>query len=115
MELSGEQGTLSLAQGFITDETKTLTKGAARILASGQTDMVIMGHTHERVEPSKSLAYINTGCWTRYFQFQPKHFKISWDMLKPQAAEYFPYKLDFAEIIAPGREGVQLRTFHFKP
>jgi UDP-2,3-diacylglucosamine pyrophosphatase LpxH len=109
--LSGEDGTLSLLGGFIANETKALKKAAVGILKQGGVDMVIMGHTHERVEPTAEFAYINTGCWTRYLKFGPLDFAISWKMLKPQAADHFPYRLDYVDISGPGKEGVQLLTF----
>ena len=111
LSADGEDGTLSLMGGFVVNETKTLKRAAAAILAQGGVDMVLMGHTHERVEPSPALAYINSGCWTRCLTFGTLDFAISWNMLKAEAADHFPYKLDYVDITGPGTKGARLRTY----
>ena len=54
-------GTLTLGKGFLADETKCLKDEAKAILARGDATDVVMGHTHERVDGSTDLRYVNPG------------------------------------------------------
>jgi len=103
-------GTLTLATGFTVDETKELTETAGRALAAKDIDLVVMGHTHEVIQRS-SRAYINTGCWIRYYRFDPNEKTVAWEVLKSDSYQRFPYELNYVEI-TPGKSATaQLSTF----
>jgi UDP-2,3-diacylglucosamine pyrophosphatase LpxH len=110
--VEGRAGTLTLAKGFTVDETKELVKMATKILSSNSVEFVIMGHTHEAVEPSSQLAYINTGSWTRNLDFGRGETPSSWSLLRADATELFPYELNFADIPADHPFRIELRNFH---
>jgi hypothetical protein len=73
---AGHKGYLTLATSYMGDETADL-KGASRdIIARGLATGVVMGHTHEAVNPNDNLAYANTGSWTRYYVEKPARGKV---------------------------------------
>ncbi|HZH30236.1 MAG TPA: metallophosphoesterase [Pyrinomonadaceae bacterium] len=92
-------GTLSMGQAFFVDETEKLREAAQKVLNKEGVAYAVMGHTHEPVEGQR---YINTGCWTRYYRFGGDENMRSWDVLKENSYELFPYELRYAEI-APGQ------------
>lgn len=93
--LGSTPGTLSLGKGFFVDETQKLAEAALRILNRDGVEYAIMGHTHE---PVTGKHYINTGCWTRYYRFGGDQNMRSWDVLKEDSYQLFPYELRYAEI-----------------
>ena len=104
-----DQGVLELGKGFTVNETDELRKGAAAILkepANG-CDVVIMGHTHERVDEA---GYLNTGSWTRYYEVPASGKLEPWSVLRSRSYERFPYRLDYASVASPGGRA-ELKTF----
>lgn len=95
--LGSTKGTLSLGKGFFVDETQKLAEAALRVLNRDGVEYAIMGHTHE---PVTGPHYINTGCWTRYYRFGGDQNMSSWDVLKEDSYQLFPYELRYAEILA---------------
>jgi UDP-2,3-diacylglucosamine pyrophosphatase LpxH len=94
----GDQGYLTLGGGFIADETAELKKAAAKIISDGLATAVVMGHTHEPVDVSLALNYVNTGSWIRYFGQTANDKRSSWKLLQKGAYANFPYELAYAEI-----------------
>lgn len=92
-------GTLSMGKAFFVDETQELVKAAQKILNKEGVTYAIMGHTHEPVDGRR---YINTGCWTRYYRFGSDEDMRSWDVLKENSYQQFPYELRYAEVV-PGQ------------
>ncbi|MCP2086137.1 UNVERIFIED_ORG: UDP-2,3-diacylglucosamine pyrophosphatase LpxH [Paraburkholderia sediminicola] len=80
---SENDGTLSLAKGFLVDETKILKDAAARLLVEHNVKCVVMGHTHEKVD---DLAYKNPGSWTRYWQMAKDDPTPGWAEMVKQAS-----------------------------
>ena len=73
-----------------------------------------MGHTHEPAIPTTDLAYMNTGCWTRYYQEgKEKRTKWSWDLLRKSAQENFPYELAYAQVEID--DGLSVKRMIFRP
>lgn len=99
---TGHKGYLTLVTSYMGDETADL-KGASRdIIARRLATEVVMGHTHEAVNPDDALAYANTGSWTRYYVEKPgSQIAKSWNLLKPSAIEHFPYE-HFRQVIGRG-------------
>jgi UDP-2,3-diacylglucosamine pyrophosphatase LpxH len=93
---------LSLGKGFYVDETAELTRAAGRLQGEHGTDVVLMGHTHERVDATPDVRYFNTGCWTRYYRHARDPKLGAWAVLKEGSYKDFPYQLNYAEV-APGR------------
>jgi UDP-2,3-diacylglucosamine pyrophosphatase LpxH len=100
LSADGTPGTLSMGAGFFVDETAELVEAAHTTLDREGVSHVVMGHTHE---PVVSPAYVNTGCWTRYFRFGDDGEMRSWKVLNEDSYELFPYRLGFAEIV-PGAD-----------
>jgi UDP-2,3-diacylglucosamine pyrophosphatase LpxH len=112
---SGEDGTLSLARGFLVDESRELIEGARGILARNtDTKLVIMGHTHEALNRPANLAYMNTGSWTRYFQQSASEKLRPWSLLKKGSEKHFPFAPKYAEITSAGAEQAQLFDYAVK-
>jgi UDP-2,3-diacylglucosamine pyrophosphatase LpxH len=78
-----DNGTLSLAKGFLVDETKLLKDAAAQLSTEYNVKCVVMGHTHEKVD---ELAYKNVGSWTRYWQMTKDDPTPSWAEMVRQAS-----------------------------
>ena len=97
--LGATPGTLSLGTAFFVDETQKLAEMALRVLNRDGVEYAVMGHTHQ---PVSNPHYINTGCWTRYYQFGGDQNMRSWDVLKENSYQLFPYELRYAEIPAGG-------------
>jgi UDP-2,3-diacylglucosamine pyrophosphatase LpxH len=101
----GGAGDLTLAGGFFEDETKVLSVAAQERLQEDPTvQTVVMGHTHEAMNRPSGIAYLNTGCWTRYYRFQASEQIHKWSLLRANAPqEHFPYVLYCAVVPAvPG-------------
>lgn len=102
LSLSSEDDNyLSLSKSFRLDETALLTAAAVRILLEDREEsikLVIMGHTHEPVNKPDSLAYFNTGSWTRCYRFDETNQSSSWSILKEQSYTSFPYLLNYVDI-----------------
>jgi len=107
--LGAVPGTLSLGKGFFVDESLKLAEAALRLLNRDGVRYAIMGHTHE---PITSEHYINTGCWTRYYRFGGDQNMRSWDVLREDSYQDFPYELRYAEIMAG--DAPQVRLFREK-
>jgi UDP-2,3-diacylglucosamine pyrophosphatase LpxH len=104
---------MTLARGFFVNETLELKKAATKILSRDDVSAVIMGHTHEPVSASSELAYVNIGCWTRYFQLALEDPVVtSWSLLKKSAYEYFPYEFGYAQAIMDGPNIRLTREIH---
>ncbi len=112
LSLDKQPGTLTLAKEFALDETGRLADAAAEALSSSSVEAVIMGHTHEPIESSPKLAYINTGSWTRNLDFKRGESLSSWSLLDADGVELFPYQLNFADIPSEHTSPPQFRTFH---
>lgn len=104
-------GTLTMAAGFVADETKALTEAADRALATPGVNLVLMGHTHEAVARS-TRSYINTGSWTRYYRYQDGQATASWDVLRTDSYTTFPYQLNYVEILNGRAADARLATYH---
>ncbi|WP_409363104.1 hypothetical protein [Bradyrhizobium lablabi] len=107
----GDDGYLTLGGGFVADETRELRKAARAIIDSGQANAVVMGHTHEPVNPNPDLNYVNTGSWIRYFKEVDGNQRSSWSILKETGYPYFPYELAYAEIGETTRGELVRRIF----
>ncbi|MEK6279006.1 MAG: hypothetical protein AABN95_01500 [Acidobacteriota bacterium] len=108
--LGSGEGELSLYRGFKMDETLKLKKVAKNLLRKDGVKAVVMGHTHEVVD-DPNLAYINSGCWTRYLDFRKSGKIRSWSVLKKNSYDFFPYLLNFVEINPGGSSLIQKKTF----
>jgi UDP-2,3-diacylglucosamine pyrophosphatase LpxH len=96
----GDCNYLTLSSGFIKDETLELESAARAIIRDNRASAVIMGHTHESVNPTTELNYLNIGCWTRYYrEGTGKEVKRSWSLLKESSYEHFPYELAYAQVL----------------
>lgn len=109
--LGGDSRTLDLANGFTIDETEILKKAARAILQQDGVDYVIMGHTHEVVGRRPGSQYINTGCWTRYYEFADRQGTRPWSVLKSHSFQTFPYELNYGLIVPTQQVPVRLETF----
>lgn len=109
---AGAAGYLTLGGGYLADETAAL-KGAARnIIRAGKATTVVMGHTHEPVLPDPDLNYVNVGCWTRYLKGAAEQAKQwSWQLLKADAYQSFPFELAYAEVLQEDPTVVTRRVF----
>src|SRR5262249_26108548 len=110
----GDEGYLSLREGYRVDETAALKTAAREIIGKNLASAVVMGHTHEPVEPEADLNYVNIGSWTRYLDASRcGSQQRSWDLLQKSAFENFPYELAYGELTsdAPG----QLARRVFRP
>jgi UDP-2,3-diacylglucosamine pyrophosphatase LpxH len=111
LSLGGTPGTLSLVRGFSVDETRELVLAAGRVQAQNDVRTIIMGHTHEQVVNPPGIKYINTGCWTRYYDFRRSIELTSWSILKSDSYKLFPYQLNYAEIRPENTEPTRLVTY----
>lgn len=110
--LSGDEGTLSLARGYRINESKELMAGAADVLKKDSSvKMVIMGHTHEPLDRPGGLAYVNTGCWTRYYERTGSDKLRPWSLLKAAAGNQFPYALNFAEVLPDAVDRAEFKSY----
>jgi UDP-2,3-diacylglucosamine pyrophosphatase LpxH len=109
----GDAGYLTLGGGFIADETGELKRAARRIISDGLANAVVMGHTHEPVNPNSDLNYVNTGTWIRYFKEVEGNRRPAWSMLEKSAYANFPFELAYAEI--DDRKGGTLVRRIFRP
>lgn len=109
--MSGEEGKLTLAKGFSLDETRELKRAAAKVLRLPGVTAAIMGHTHEPVDNSTALNYVNTGSWTRYYDFRKGTKLTSWDVLREKSSDSFPYELNYAEINPGQAQPIRKMTF----
>jgi hypothetical protein len=107
----GTAGTLSLAKGFNINETELLRAAARSILESGDAEIVVMGHTHERVDDP---AYFNPGCWTRYYTFAPDDPTPAWQVLREDSYRFFPFQMNYVEIVPARVPLVLIETFREK-
>jgi hypothetical protein len=114
LSASGDEGTLSLARGFRIDESKELMAGAANILNQSDTQLVLMGHTHEALDRPGRLAYLNTGSWTRYYTKTESEKLRPWSLLKAGKNNEFPYALKYAEVHAGSVGEAQLKEYSGK-
>jgi UDP-2,3-diacylglucosamine pyrophosphatase LpxH len=106
-----DDGYLTLGRGFSADETGALQKVAREVIASKAARFVVMGHTHEAVEPMPDLNYVNTGCWIRYLRkTAERSVSGSWALLREAAFDHFPFELAYAEL-----EGERLVREVFRP
>jgi UDP-2,3-diacylglucosamine pyrophosphatase LpxH len=105
---------LSLTKGFSLDETALLMNAATKILDPSldqQATIVVMGHTHERVDREHGLNYLNTGSWTRYYRFDEQTSPSAWSILKEQSYATFPYRLNYVDIDVTRPMLAQLFTY----
>ncbi|HWS55680.1 MAG TPA: hypothetical protein VN228_16195 [Pyrinomonadaceae bacterium] len=110
LSVGGDGRYLALYEGYDFDETEAL-KGAAReILKDGRARAVVMGHTHERVDPSAGLPYVNAGSWTRYYVFGDDEKVDARRLLRTRSYEDFPYQLNYVEIVPARAEPLRLIT-----
>jgi UDP-2,3-diacylglucosamine pyrophosphatase LpxH len=106
MSLAGDDGYLSLRDGYRADETAALKRAAREIIGKGLASAVVMGHTHEPVTPEADLNYVNIGSWTRYLdETRGGTQQRTWDLLQKSSYAHFPYELAYAEVTsaAPAR------------
>lgn len=108
LEQEESGGTLSLAKGFRIDETGALTSAARAVLKAPDVKVVVMGHTHERIDGSD---YLNPGCWTRYYTFAPDNATPSWQVLQEQSYKTFPFQMNYVEIRPEETPIAKLKTF----
>jgi hypothetical protein len=113
LSTGGEAGYLTLADGYLNDETATLKAAAANTIRQGLASAVVMGHTHEAVAANATLNYVNTGCWTRYLRDGVNRREWSWNLLQKTAYQSFPYELAYAEVVSE-RPGALVRRI-FRP
>jgi UDP-2,3-diacylglucosamine pyrophosphatase LpxH len=112
---AGEEGTLELAKGYTVNETQELYRAAERIIETDPTvKMVTMGHTHEPVRQAIQGRYINTGSWTRYYQFDNKDKTRPWSMLKEDSYRAFPYELNYLALTPESSAPFELSTFKMR-
>jgi UDP-2,3-diacylglucosamine pyrophosphatase LpxH len=109
-------GYLTLGSAFLQDETKALKTAACAIVARGDATSVVMGHTHEPVEATAELNYVNTGSWTRYYREEKGARKgASWKLLKRSALEHFPFEGAYALIREESGSQVVRQVFRQSP
>ena len=107
---AGDAGYMTLGLSYLQDETAALKSAAKKILSGGASTTVIMGHTHEPVDPLPTLNYVNIGSWTRYFRQKiGDKTPRSWQLLKTQAS--FPYELAYAAVDSGAKGHVTRRIF----
>jgi predicted phosphodiesterase len=111
MIVGGSPGTLSLVKGFNVDETRELIRAAEKVQSKNDVETIIMGHTHEQVINLPGIKYINTGCWTRYYDFAKSLKLTSWSILKSDSYKLFPYQLNYAEIKPENAEPTRFVTY----
>jgi UDP-2,3-diacylglucosamine pyrophosphatase LpxH len=111
--LGTSQGTLGLYRGFRLDESELLAEKAAEILKHHEVRAVVMGHTHE-VVCGPDLAYVNSGCWTRYLDFRKTKHIRSWSVLRENSYELFPFELNYVEVDPKDSQYVRKLTFREK-
>jgi UDP-2,3-diacylglucosamine pyrophosphatase LpxH len=112
LSLGGDGEQLALGKGFfIKSETKILIEKAEEIMRNEGVSHLIMGHTHEPIANPAAPYYLNTGCWTRYYDFSKGGKMRSWNILKKNSYVDFPYKLNYAEITPGQKPEVRLLTF----
>ncbi|MCP4107299.1 MAG: hypothetical protein GY749_17445 [Desulfobacteraceae bacterium] len=111
LSTAGEQGMLELSRGFFIDETKELTKAAEQLLKKHNTGTVVMGHTHEAVNITQPVNYINTGCWTKFYHFEKHEKTRPWSFLKTFSYKRFPYQLNYIEIVPEYSKPIHLSNF----
>ncbi|MDQ2974822.1 MAG: metallophosphoesterase [Acidobacteriota bacterium] len=110
--ISASSGYLTLVNAYDVDETKALKGVAKNLIGREGLTTVIMGHTHEPVCDLPHARYINTGSWTRYYRIGDNKIR-SWDILRTDSHELFPYQLNYAEI-PPGHETARMETYASK-
>ena len=110
LSAKGEPDTLSLVKAFLRDESMTLINVAKRVLDIPGIELVIMGHTHEAKDRPNGLAYFNTGCWTRNWEFGDGD-SGAWSSLKRANRERFPYELRYVRISGASASKAQLLTY----
>lgn len=112
---NAKKGTMMIAAAYRIDESTELHKKANSILTQyDEIKNVIMGHTHEVVDKEiNNTKYINSGCWTRYFDFNKHSSVSSWSILKEKSYKIFPYELNYV-LIDPTSILVQKVTFQRK-
>jgi UDP-2,3-diacylglucosamine pyrophosphatase LpxH len=109
---AGHKGYMTLGSSYLTDETAELRRAASRIIALQLASGVVMGHTHEAVNATEALAYVNTGSWTRYYVEKPgERVRTSWNLLKGSNYEHFPYELAYAELRGGPQEKLRRKVF----
>lgn len=108
--INEEKGLLALKQGFIKNETEELIFAAKSQIKNNKTNSVIMGHTHESQNMPHGIKYLNTGCWTRFFDFSKNEKIQNRSFLSSYSYETFPYQLNYAEI-SDNVNRICLRTF----
>jgi len=97
-------GYLTLSSSYLKDETEELKAAAKNLLATESISSVIMGHTHEPVDPVDDFNYVNTGSWTRnYRDTKDQRYVRSWDLLRKSAYEKFPFELSYAQHSRQGK------------
>ena len=112
LSASGDDGYLSLRDGYRADETAALKKAARDIIGGGWATAVVMGHTHEPVSADADLNYVNIGSWTRYLdESRGGRRQWSWDLLKKSAYENFPYEPAYAELTSQSPDRLVRRIF----
>jgi len=108
----GDTRYLSLTGGFLKDETLELKNAAQKIISSGKATGVIMGHTHESVDPTGDLNYVNIGSWTRYYRDTAERtVHRSWSLLKNSSYEHFPFELAYAQVSTSGHGNLTREKF----
>jgi UDP-2,3-diacylglucosamine pyrophosphatase LpxH len=108
LSLGGGDGTLSLGEGFSIDETEELKKAVKNIIYHNEVSTVVMGHTHDPVD---ELKYVNTGSWTRYYQYADEEKTRPWILLKSSGFKNFPFQLNYAELILDGSAIFKSKTY----
>jgi hypothetical protein len=73
-----------------------------------------MGHTHEPERRPEGLAYLNTGCWTRYYRFGDDDKTRPFSILKEGSEKEFPCTLLYAKVSADSPEKATLERYYPK-
>lgn len=111
LSVGGQAGTLTLTKGFLEDESKLLIDAAKEALRDDNIKVVVMGHTHVTKDRPMNHNYFNSGCWIRYFLFEPTERMPPWSMLKAGAEARFPYELNYVVIPSENPSAARLETF----
>lgn len=111
LSMDGDSGYLALREAYDIKETEELKDHARDILRRDRPEVVVMGHTHERVNPIPDFPYINIGSWTRYYVFGDDEKTNAHRLLRTRSYEKFPYQLNYAEIVPDRPQPARLETF----
>ena len=106
---SGRRGYLSLSKGFLQNENELFISAAKKMIKKDHSKFVIMGHTHSPC--NCNWGYLNTGSWTKYFNFADFSELRPWVFLTSQFENEASFKLNYVEIDLKNTPTPKLMTY----